>query len=66
MSPRIPDVWKSCWRRIHEGFLTPLNAGINSRIKRGARQTPELLPPPSPPTTTTYKSGSLFQKEASS
>jgi len=49
-----------------QGFLTPLNAGINSRIKRGARQTPEILPSSSPATVATYKSGSLFQKELSS
>jgi hypothetical protein len=48
------------------GFLTSLNAGINSRVRRSARQTAELLPPAGPPTAATYKSGSLFQKEASS
>ena len=49
-----------------QGFLSPLDVGINSRIKRGARQNPELLPPSNPPTPTTYKSGSLFQNGASS
>lgn len=49
-----------------QGFLSPLDVGINSRIKRGARQNPELLPPSNPPTPTTYKSGSLFQTGASS
>jgi putative transposase len=46
-----------------QGFLTPLNAGINSRVRRSSgRQTAELVPALPPTTAATYKSGSLFQK----
>jgi putative transposase len=48
------------------GFLTPLNAGINSRVRRNARQQPELLPPTTPPIKPNYRSGSLFEKGAAS
>ena len=49
-----------------QGFLTPLNAGINSRVRRNARQAPELLPPPNPPAAPSYRSGSLFEKGSAS
>lgn len=45
-----------------EGFLRPLNLGINSRVRRAARQDPELLPACLPAPVATYKSGSLFDK----
>jgi putative transposase len=43
------------------GFLIPLNAGINARVRRVAKDQSELLPfaPPAPPPTT-YRGGSLF------
>lgn len=45
-----------------QGFLTPLNLGINSRVRRTARQDPELLPPCPPAPLAVYKSGSLFDR----
>lgn len=42
------------------GFLTPLDTGINSRVRRNSRQRPELLPPSPPAQTPDYKGGSLF------
>ena len=49
-----------------QGFLTPLNEGINSRVRRGARQFAELVPPSSPTAAPTYESGSPFQKGGAS
>ena len=42
------------------GFLTPLNPGINSRVRRLAKQDTDLLPPKHPPEDPTYRGGSLF------
>ena len=43
------------------GFLTPLNLGINSRVRRGPRQLTELLPPGEPPSDSLYRAGDLFK-----
>lgn len=43
-------------------FLIPLNSGINSRVRRVARQSSELVPPQAPSVVPTYRGGSLFQK----
>jgi hypothetical protein len=47
------------------GFLTPLNVGINSRVRRGARQDPELVPhqPSADHKPQQYRGGSLFQDQ---
>ena len=45
------------------GFLSPLNPGINSRVRRVARQRPELLPPTDPPEGPQYRGGSLFEEK---
>jgi transposase InsO family protein len=43
------------------GFLTPLNVGINSRVRRGARQRPELeAEQPSEEQSREYRGGTLF------
>jgi transposase InsO family protein len=43
------------------GFLTPLNVGINSRVRRGARQSPELITEePTEETSQQYRGGELF------
>jgi transposase InsO family protein len=43
------------------GFLVPLNVGINSRVRRVARDISDLLPPPpSSPVPQKYRGGSLF------
>jgi putative transposase len=40
------------------GFLLPLNAGVNARVRRVAKNQPELLPSSAAPTV--YRGGSLF------
>ena len=46
------------------GFLTPLNPAINARVRRVAKQRPELLPPPvAPAPSPIYRGGSLFERE---
>jgi hypothetical protein len=45
------------------GFLTPLNVGINSRVRRGARQNPELVPEEPPKGPSQYRGGALFEDE---
>jgi transposase InsO family protein len=45
------------------GFLIPLNPAINSRVRRVARQRPELLPPAAADNSPiVYRGGSLFEK----
>ena len=50
------------------GFLTPLDVGINSTVRRGARQRTELVPDqPSDEQRRQYRGGTLFHdKEHSS
>jgi putative transposase len=48
------------------GFLTPLDTGVNSRVRRKAKQCTELVPPAKPPDAPGYRSGSLFDKGAAS
>ena len=46
------------------GFLSPLNVGINSRVRRGARQSPELLPLKEPADESPqYRGGALFEDQ---
>jgi len=45
-----------------QGFLIPLNSGVNSRVRRVAPNTTELIPPQEPPASPPYHGGSLFQK----
>ncbi len=46
------------------GFLIPLNVGINSRVRRGARQNPELLPLKEPADDgPQYRGGTLFENQ---
>jgi putative transposase len=45
------------------GFLTPLNAGINSRVRRVAREQSELIPSSTPIDRPAYRGGSLFEKD---
>jgi putative transposase len=49
-----------------QGFLLPLNAAINSRVRRTARQQTELTPEAPSKTTPSYRGGSLFESGASS
>ena len=43
------------------GFLTSLNVGINSRVRRGARQSPELISEePAEEKSQQYRGGELF------
>jgi putative transposase len=49
-----------------QGFLLPLNAAINSRVRRTARQQTVLTPEAPPKTTPSYRGGSLFESGASS
>ena len=42
------------------GFLVPLNPGINSRVRRKAKQETDLLPAKQPLENPTYRGGSLF------
>jgi hypothetical protein len=42
------------------GFLLPLDAAINSHVRRSARQQPELLPDAPSTATPSYHGGSLF------
>ena len=48
-----------------QGFLTPLDTAINSRVRRSARQMPELLPDAPSATTPPYRGGSLFERRSS-
>ena len=45
------------------GFLTPLNAGINSRVRRKAKQNTDLVPLNQPPQNLAYRGGSLFAEK---
>jgi putative transposase len=49
-----------------QGFLIPLNGGINSRVRRAARQSSELVVPQGAPVSPPYRGGSLFRKGSSS
>jgi transposase InsO family protein len=61
--PKRVEVFLS--ERSH-GFLVPLNAAINSRVKRVVRQRPELFVGPPSQDQSHYRGGSLFdQKETS-
>ncbi len=60
--PRDPQRVEVLFEEQPQGFLIPLNTGVNSRVRRVARQSSELVPPPVPPTAPTYHGGSLFQK----
>lgn len=64
--PRDPQRIEIFLDESSRGFLSPLSVGINSRVRRTARLTHELLPLPHPAETPSYKSGSLFDKRASS
>jgi hypothetical protein len=48
------------------GFLLPLNAAINSRVRRTARQQTELTPEAPSATKPAYHGGSLFESGESS
>jgi hypothetical protein len=48
------------------GFLTPLNAAINSRVRRTVRQRPVLIVNPPSQDQSQYRGGSLFDQEESS
>ena len=45
------------------GFLTPLDMGINSRIRRTANQHIELMPTEHPAKYRPYQGGSLFEEQ---
>jgi putative transposase len=45
------------------GFLTPLNAGINSRVRRTAKQVTDLVPLKQPSRDPPYRGGSLFAEK---
>jgi transposase InsO family protein len=45
------------------GFLTPLDTGINSRVRRTGKPNIELFPPEHPPEDS-YRGGSLFEEDA--
>ncbi len=49
-----------------QGFLLPLNAAINSRVRRTARQQTELTPEAPSATKPAYHGGSLFESGKSS
>jgi len=49
-----------------QGFLIPLNGGVNSRVRRVARQSSELVAPQGAPVSPPYRGGSLFRKGSSS
>jgi putative transposase len=51
---------------VSQGFLVPLNAAINSRVRRTARQQTTLTPEAPSATRPAYHGGSLFEKGASS
>ena len=48
------------------GFLLPLNAAINSRIRRTVRQRPVLITGPPSQDQSHYRGGSLFDGEEES
>jgi len=45
------------------GFLTPLDVGINSRVRRNANLNIDLLPEEQNPQKSAYQSGSLFDSQ---
>src|SRR5208337_1873210 len=49
-------------RKVDKDRSVTLNSGINSRVRRLARQSSELVPPQAPSVPPTYHGGSLFQK----
>jgi transposase InsO family protein len=53
---RIEVLFDEC----SHGFLTPLNPRMNSRVRRGANQHIDLVPPTQPPDDPPYQGGSLF------
>jgi hypothetical protein len=53
---RIEVLFDEC----SHGFLTPLNPRMNSRVRRGANQHIDLVPPTQPPDDPPYRDGSLF------
>jgi transposase InsO family protein len=60
--PRDPHRVEVLFEEQPQGFLIPLNSGVNSRVRRVARQSSELVPSQEPPAAPTYRGGSLFQK----
>jgi putative transposase len=46
------------------GFLTPLDPGINSRVRRTANLDIDVVPGQSPPAGEPYRGGSLFGEQA--
>jgi putative transposase len=46
--------------QVSQGFLAPLAAGINSRVRRSSGRQPELIPPPAQDKP---RPGSLFDRE---
>jgi hypothetical protein len=60
--PHDPQRVEVLFEEQPQGFLIPLNSGVNSRVRRVARQDSELVPPQGPSVAPTYHGGSLFQK----
>jgi len=60
--PHDPQRVEVLFEEQSQGFLIPLNSGVNSRVRRVARHTTELNPPQGPSVTPPYRGGSLFQK----
>lgn len=60
--PKDPQRIEVYFEEQSFGFLLPLNAGVNSRVRRIAKNQSELLPPsqPSARSLATYHGGSLF------
>ena len=60
--PHDPQRVEVLFEEQPQGFLIPLNSGVNSRVRRVARQDSELVPPQGPTAAPIYHGGSLFQK----
>jgi len=60
--PHDPQRVQVLFEEQSQGFLIPLNSGVNSRVRRVARQSSELVQPQASPVAPTYRGGSLFQK----
>jgi putative transposase len=61
--PKDPQRIEVYFEEQSFGFLIPLNAGVNSRVRRVAKDQAELLPPAQPAQAPTYRGGSLFGRK---
>ena len=60
--PHDPQRVEVLFEEQSQGFLIALNSGVNSRVRRVARQSSELVQPQASPVAPPYHGGSLFQK----